>query len=110
MKKIDFHIHTVPTVSDSHFEFSMDKFVEYVEEAELDAVAVTNHNFFEESQFEEISASLPVAVFPGIEIDLCKCHMLLIADPLQMGAFIEGASRTAGEWHHAASFAGSVQP
>lgn len=40
MKKIDLHIHTVPTVSDSDFTFSLEVFKRYVADANLDAVAV----------------------------------------------------------------------
>lgn len=43
MKKVDLHIHTVATVSDHYFEFSMDTLQSYVECKELDAIAVTNH-------------------------------------------------------------------
>lgn len=46
MKKVDLHIHTVATVSDHYFEFSMDTLQSYVECKELDAIAVTNHNLF----------------------------------------------------------------
>ena len=47
MKKVDLHIHTVATVSDHYFEFSMDTLQSYVECKELDAIAVTNHNLLE---------------------------------------------------------------
>ena len=47
MKKVDLHIHTVATVSDHYFEFSMDTLQSYVERKELDAIAVTNHNLFD---------------------------------------------------------------
>ncbi|MDD2582025.1 MAG: histidinol-phosphatase [Desulfuromonadaceae bacterium] len=80
MKKIDFHIHTVPTISDSHFIFSLEKFSEYVDSAELDAIAITNHDMFDLEQFNEIAARLGCVVFPGIEINLGKGHILLISE------------------------------
>ena len=91
MKKIDFHIHTVPTASESHFDFSLEKMERYVDAAELDAIAVTNHNTFDADQFREIERRLTIPVFPGIEINLESCHVLLITesakyDILEIGA------------------------
>lgn len=80
MKKIDLHTHTIPTVSDSDFEFSVSKVQEYVEKLELDAIAITNHNTFDSRQYFEIRNSVPIVVFPGIEIDLEGGHILVISD------------------------------
>lgn len=80
MKKIDLHIHTIPTVSDNHFDFELSKLKEYVEKLEIDCIAITNHNEFNFEQFNEISDELDIVIFPGIEIDLEKGHLLLIAD------------------------------
>ena len=80
LKKIDFHIHTVPTISDSYFKFSLEKFNEYINAAELDAVAITNHDMFDPVQFNEISEKLECVVFPGIEINLDKGHLLVISE------------------------------
>jgi len=87
MKRIDLHIHTVPTVSDSEFTFSKDKLLKYVEASQLDAIAITNHNCFDESQFRDISTSLSIPVFPGIEVNLEGCHLLLIADGNELSEF-----------------------
>lgn len=80
MKKIDLHMHTVPTISDAHFTFSLEKLSEYVKSAELDAVAVTNHDLFDLQQFNEIVEKLECVVFPGIEINLDKGHVLIISE------------------------------
>lgn len=80
MKKIDLHIHTIPTASDSQFDFSIDAFKRYVAEANLDAVAVTNHDIFDGAQFREIKEALDITVFPGIEVNLEKGHVLIISD------------------------------
>jgi hypothetical protein len=80
MKKIDLHVHTVPTISDCHFEFDIHKLKEYVKLANLAAIAITNHNIFDLLQFEEIRQNLDIKVFPGIEIDLEKGHLLVISD------------------------------
>ena len=80
MKKIDFHIHTVTTVSDSDFVFSMDTLKRYAQQSGLNAIAVTNHNIFDATQFRLIQDELPIIVFPGIEINVGSGHLLLISD------------------------------
>ena len=80
MKKIDLHIHTVPTPSDSPFIFELDKLVEYVDKAEIDAIAITNHNIFDLQQFRIIKQNLSIQTLPGIEINLEDGHLLIIAD------------------------------
>ncbi len=87
MKKIDLHIHTVPTISDAHFTFSLAKLSEYVNSAELDAIAITNHDFFDFGQFSEIAKELNCVVFPGIEINLDKGHILVISDNENLDEF-----------------------
>lgn len=79
MKKIDLHIHTVPTISDSQFTFSLNVFKRYVAEANLDAVAVTNHDVFDGAQFRTIKEELDATVFPGIEVNLESGHVLIIS-------------------------------
>lgn len=80
MKKVDLHIHTVPSLSDREFFFSLNSLKDYVEKLELDCIAITNHNLFDKTQFEYISDQLPIKVFPGIEIDLEAGHILLISE------------------------------
>lgn len=87
MKKIDLHIHTVQTASDSDFAFSIDAFKRYVTDAKIDVAAVTNHNVFDSSQFRLIQQEIPAQVFPGIEIDLPSGHLLLISDGADMASF-----------------------
>jgi len=80
LKKIDFHIHTVQSVSDRHFEFDIESLQEYVNLLKIDCIAITNHNLFDKIQFEEICRKLEIKVFPGIEIDLEGGHLLLISE------------------------------
>lgn len=81
MKRCDLHIHTVPSVSDRIFEYDKDVLLDYVTTTGLDVIAVTNHNLFEYSQFYEIKNALPnTVVLPGIEVDLEKGHILVIAN------------------------------
>lgn len=87
MKKIDLHIHTISTVSDSYFEYSLEVFRDYVRTAGLNAVAVTNHNTFDADQFRSISAALGIPVFPGIEVDVADGHVLVLAEPIDIDDF-----------------------
>ena len=87
LRKIDLHIHTVPTISDAHFTFSLAKLSEYVNSAELDAIAITNHDMFDFGQFSEIVKELDCIVFPGIEINLGKGHILVISENENLDEF-----------------------
>lgn len=80
LKKIDLHIHTVATISDAHFVFSLSKLSEYVSSAKLNAIAITNHDIFDLGQFHEIVKELDCIVYPGIEVNLGKGHILLISE------------------------------
>lgn len=79
MKKIDFHVHTISTDKDGNFEFSLDNLLLYISTREIDGIAITNHNVFNYDQFSEIQSNLDIKVFPGIEIDIEKGHMLVIS-------------------------------
>lgn len=81
MKKIDLHIHTISTISDRAFTFSLEAFKRYVDGAKLDAVAVTNHDVFDAAQFRAIQQALDIVVFPGIEVNVEKGHVLVISRP-----------------------------
>lgn len=87
MKKIDLHIHTVSTVSDSDFTFSIDTLKEYIEKSKLDVIAITNHNVFDLSQFKIIQSTISIIALPGIEIDLPSGHLLLISDGKDLDLF-----------------------
>lgn len=89
MKKIDLHIHTVATISDAPFTFSLESFKIYIKEARLDAIAVTNHDVFDCDQFREIKHALNIPVFPGIEINLVNGHVLVISDGSDVNDFKE---------------------
>jgi len=104
MKKIDLHIHTVKTQSDRDFEFSLKVLKDYVKEKALDAIAITNHNLFDEAQFNEIAIALAeiTTVYPGIEINIgtTKGHLLVIANSSNVADF---ASRCAKIQEHIVS-------
>lgn len=89
MKKIDLHLHTVATLSDKRFDFSLDKLKSYVSTLAIDCIAITNHNHFDKDQFETIASELTISVLPGIEIDLEGGHILLISDNKELDDFAE---------------------
>ena len=95
MKKIDLHIHTAPTVWDGDFSFNLPKLQKYVSEAKLDAIAITNHNEFNGTQFRQITKALEVVVFPGIEVSLDCGHILIVSDTADLGDFENKAKSVA---------------
>jgi len=97
LKKVDFHIHTVATVWDPRFSFSKSSLERYVSEAALDAIAITNHNTFDRTQFAEISASIDAIVFPGIEVTLDCGHVLIVVDLTALDVFDEQAQHISKE-------------
>jgi hypothetical protein len=91
--KVDFHLHTIPTSSDSAFEFDLTKLQAYVAHASLDAIAITNHNVFDFRQYEDIRNAVDATVLPGIEVDVEGCHILLITDPSRADKIALAASK-----------------
>ncbi|MDB1122233.1 hypothetical protein [Vibrio algarum] len=86
MKKIDLHVHTVCTISDPAFEFSLDTLKCYVETTRLDCIAITNHNVFRRQQFTKIVDSIDCTVLPGIEVDL-EGGISLLSPPNSLDKF-----------------------
>lgn len=79
VKKIDFHIHTIATEKDYPFSYSSNWIKEYVEKAELDAIAITNHDLFDLENFYRVKEDLPdTQVFPGMELSLEEGHVNII--------------------------------
>ncbi|MCG7905018.1 MAG: phosphotransferase [Candidatus Thiodiazotropha taylori] len=87
MKKVDLHIHTIPTICESTFEFNLEKMRDYIVSSEIDAVAITNHDLFDLDQFKQISSEISATVFPGIEINLENGHVLVISDGIDLDDF-----------------------
>ena len=88
MKKIDLHIHTIPTDLDADFNFNIEKLKQYVINCSLDAIAITNHNLFDEKQYSDISNNIECIVFPGIEVSLEHGHLLIISDSNNLNEFV----------------------
>ena len=102
MNRIDFHIHTVETTSDSSgFKFDVAVLKDYVKRARLAAIAITNHNGFYRDDYDQISKTLGIAVFPGAEINVAKPsgfgHVIVVADPADIDDFASGMATLANE-------------
>lgn len=97
MKKIDLHIHTVPTFCDASFVLSLAKLKDYVSNAGLDAIAITNHNCFDLAQFEQIVAKLTITVLPGIEVSLNQGQVLVIGDGKDLDDFATKTGQVANK-------------
>lgn len=97
MKKLDLHIHTVPTVWDAHFTFDQGVLEQYVTDTHLDAIAITNHNVFDRDQFESIRNGLDILVLPGVEVTLDCGHMLVISEPDNVGPFAQQVTALAAD-------------
>jgi hypothetical protein len=98
MKKIDLHIHTKSSSQDWDFSFSKEMLQKYVSEAELSCIAITNHNLFDRGQFLEIKSALEILVLPGIEVDVEKCHILVLADGRDLDDFSQKCDEVERRW------------
>ncbi len=77
LKRIDLHIHTVSTEIEEAFDFSIEALAEHVSANSLDAIAVTNHNIFDKTNFVEVREGLPgTIVLPGVEVSVEKIPRL----------------------------------
>lgn len=81
MIKIDLHLHTISTEKDNEFTFDMETLQKYIKMNELSAVAITNHNKFDSTQYFNIVENIKgCIVFPGIEVDYNNGHILIISE------------------------------
>lgn len=106
MIKVDLHIHTVTTEFDpSNFVFNEQLLAQYVQEAGLDVVAITNHNTFSRSNYEDLSSKLNCVVLPGIEVNVTTPgtygHVLLISPIDGIDAFSQSACALENEINEA---------
>lgn len=77
MKKIDLHIHSIKTKKDtSNRDISSEKFVKIMNSSNVGIAAITNHNYFDNTQYSEIQNILrekrisDLIVLPGLEVDV----------------------------------------
>lgn len=87
--KIDLHCHTKKIKAGDAYSRNVDskKFAEKVCEAEVQIVAITNHNHFDIQQYEEFKNAVGenCTLWPGVELDIKgkknRGHMIVIANP-----------------------------
>lgn len=90
MKRFDLHIHTLPSPIEADFIFSMEALVDHVEGNKLDVIAITNHNYFDRDNYDDVRTALSnVLVLPGIEVSVEKFHALVVANPELVDSFDE---------------------
>lgn len=91
MKRIDFHIHTLPSPLDTDFSFSERVLSEHIKANQLDGIAITNHDFFDLENYKAISDkfSESVTIFPGIEVSVESFHVLVIGNRDSVDTFKE---------------------
>lgn len=99
MQKVDLHIHTKTSNQDRAFAFSEDRLKEYITNAGLDCIAVTNHNLFDKSQFEQIRSCVEILVLPGIEVDVEKCQILVLSDGHNLDDFDQRCAEVSFKWN-----------
>lgn len=82
MKRIDLHIHTVATPWDEDFSFDLEQLRKHIEDWEIDAIAITNHNTFDYQQYKDIAKQIGsmCVVYPGVEVSALGTHLLVICD------------------------------
>lgn len=88
MKRIDLHIHTLPSNLDEQFDFDEGVLVDHVKNNGLAGIAITNHNLFDRGNYGDVVKLLPdVSVLPGIEVSVRGYHVLVIANPTDLDEF-----------------------
>lgn len=95
MQKIDLHIHTCTTDSEEDFDFDEQLLLDYVSQNQIDIIAITNHNYFEEDNFVKVTdllASTECAVLPGMELDAFGTHLLIIGETTDTQLFIDASN------------------
>lgn len=94
MKRIDLHVHTLPSPLDGDFTFDPDVLKRHVENNGLSAIAVTNHDFFDVGNYKDVCKAVPddVYVLPGIEVGVKGFHVLVIANPTHVDQFSQTCS------------------
>lgn len=83
--RIDFHLHTIADKhKDTEFTYSESWLKRYINKCDIDAIAITNHNLFDQTQFEDINSTVNLRenlqIYPGMELSLLNGHVLIIYD------------------------------
>ncbi len=85
VKKLIFIFTQYHQLKDSEFTYSSKWLIKYVNEANLDAIAITNHDLFDKDNYLQVKKDMlkarngePVVVFPGMELALEKFHVNIV--------------------------------
>ncbi len=89
--KIDIHVHTKKTKQGDATTREIDakKFHEIISSTEVKIVAITNHNVFDSTQYNEFVEAVGGAfqIWPGVELDVLegdrKGHLIVVVSPEQ---------------------------
>lgn len=92
--KIDLHAHTkkCKTGDGTAREVTRDKFIQKVNSAGVDIVAITNHNLFDIDQYNEFQNG-DFKVWPGVELDVSgndsknRGHCIIVVNPEEVSRF-----------------------
>lgn len=98
--KIDLHCHTkkVKKGDASTRTVTPDLFSQKVQEANIELIAITNHNAFDYSQYKQLKGLGVCKVWPGIELDAKgkdgdgRFHILIVCDPAKEMEFDKAVS------------------
>lgn len=89
MRTVDFHCHTKATKTHERESRTVtpELFAEMLDRAGVEIAAITNHNAFDLSQFQNLVIATQdfAQIWPGVELDIQRkgehWHMLVICDP-----------------------------
>lgn len=95
--KIDIHTHTkkVKQGDSECRNIDADRFVEIIKQTDVGILAITNHNHFDISQFQEFRAECEglCQIWPGVELDVLdngnRAHLIVISNPEEVVEFNE---------------------
>ncbi len=93
--KIDIHTHTRKVKSGDALTRNIESsdFGEIVRNTDVKIMAITNHNLFDKSQFEELTKEVNghCDLWPGVELDVMengyRAHLIVISNPIQVEEF-----------------------
>ncbi len=95
--KIDIHAHTKKCKGgdSEHRNIDADKFDEIIRLTDVKILAITNHNHFDLSQYQQIKDKVEdvCQIWPGVELDIVedgrRAHLIVLANPKNVVKFNE---------------------
>lgn len=98
--KIDIHTHTrkVKSGDAPTRNIETDRFVEIINDTEVNILAITNHNHFDAKQYEDFRSGVEnhCQIWPGIELDIFenekRAHLIVISNPKNYQQFDKAVS------------------